>query len=107
MSSSVTTSTVEDVGSGEQGNIQAQRESNLGMGQGTPKNKNNTHSSRVNKTNQNMEDRMAVRQHCTGQWRARKAQDKKARMFRSSAAGDGLKTDPTHKDLITVVNKEN
>ena len=107
MSSNVTTSAVEDVGSGEQGNIQAQGESNLGMGQGTPKNKNNTHSSRVKTTNQNIEDRMADRQHRTGQWRARRSQDRKARMFRSSAVGDKLKAEPTHKDLMTVVNKEN
>ena len=107
MSSNVTTSAVEDVGSGEQGNIQAQGESNLGMGQGTPKTKNNTHSSRVNTTNQITEERRAERQTRTGQWRARKAQDKKVRMFRSSAASDRLKTEPTHKDLMTVVNKEN
>ena len=76
MSSSGTTSAVEDVGSGEQGNIQTQGESNLGTGRGTSitpghqvmtrddegaKNKNNTHSYKVKITNQNKEEHTAHR----------------------------------------------
>ena len=106
MSSSDTTSAVEDVGSGVQGNIRAHGEPNLIMGQRGTETNTHTHSYWMKSTNPNEAERTAMRQRRTGQWRGRSSQDKKAKMFRRSAAGDRQKTEPNHKDLMTVVNKE-